>query len=111
MDVSAEMQALVEHLVLPTRLPSQQSPNIDDLSKIALAHLKTACQQMMDTKTKLFSPLEELHNSLVVCEHLNKGSLDQAKFSDYLVTMRPGEVVTLYMAAQNAALMLRREAK
>lgn len=112
MSASASLlESLVNHVVLPPRLPGKQSPRLDKIGQSLLDKMIDATRDMARLpEIQSINTWECLRRSLQTCKSLNEGGkLNASSLSATFREMVGQDTIILHIAEQNAALLIRRE--
>ncbi|OTA56699.1 hypothetical protein K449DRAFT_437916 [Hypoxylon sp. EC38] len=105
-----DLQTVFNHLVLPPQLPGQQDHNIQTLSLEISKRLVHASEIVNDIVDQPWSDaFERLRATLNLCASLNSAGLEKSTLLKSLRNLEPNSTLVLYVAEQNAALLIRRD--
>ncbi|KAK5992587.1 hypothetical protein PT974_06001 [Cladobotryum mycophilum] len=106
------LRAVFDHVVLPAKLPGCEDSDPDAISQDLLHRLIRACE----TLTSFAEPpwahvFQSLRGSLRSCMRLNQGRLEKNIMLQHFQQLKPRHSLILHVVEQNAALIVRRQAK
>lgn len=102
------LEGVYNHLVLPPKLPGGQDPHLDEEAQDFVTRLVAAVVTLDNATNKAYTePLSSLCQSLRLCSRLNRGCLDKDKLAAAFKDLDDAPLM-LYVAEQNAALVVRR---
>ncbi|KAI0147721.1 hypothetical protein GGR57DRAFT_515463 [Xylariaceae sp. FL1272] len=108
----APLNAVFNHLVLPPHLPGEQDEDIDGLTADVTQRMIRACQTAREMAASHDSSwtksYEHLLASLEACRDLNCGHLEKRHLLSHFEDLAENEVLPLYVAEQNAGLLIRK---
>ncbi|KAL6877133.1 hypothetical protein J3F83DRAFT_759426 [Trichoderma novae-zelandiae] len=106
----ASLRSIIDHAVLPPKLPGEKEDNYDAISNELLKRLLDACEKLKPLAgPQLADALHSLSESLGACGALNQGRLDKVTLLEHLRALGPNGVLICYVVEQNAAVLVRRE--
>ncbi|KAI1260766.1 hypothetical protein F5Y18DRAFT_441591 [Xylariaceae sp. FL1019] len=108
----APLDAVFNHLVLPPQLPGVQDEDIDGLAAEVTRRMIRACLTVhaMTASHDIpwAKPYQHLLASLEACRVLNAGHLEKSQLVGHFMDLAENEVLPLYVAEQNAGLLIRK---
>ncbi|KAL7929432.1 hypothetical protein V8C35DRAFT_331665 [Trichoderma chlorosporum] len=106
----ASLRSIIDHAVLPPKVPGEKEENYDEISLELLKRLVHACETLRRLADLPFSnAFDSLHESLLACKDLNRGRLDRDSLLKHFSQLPPNNVLICYVVEQNAAVLIRRE--
>ncbi|KAL7793170.1 hypothetical protein V8C37DRAFT_415984 [Trichoderma ceciliae] len=106
----APLRSIIDHAVLPSKLPGSQEENYEEISDGLLKRLLQACKTVQNLAGPPFADaLHSLSESLQACGNLNQGRLDRETMLQHFNQLKPQGVLICYVVEQNAAILIRRE--
>ncbi|KAH6608878.1 hypothetical protein Trco_002224 [Trichoderma cornu-damae] len=105
------LRSILDHAVLPSKLPGTQEENCDEIAHDFLKRLLHACEAVkgMAAGLPFAGALHTLSESLQTCGNLNQEQLDRKTLLLQFSQLKPRHVLICYVVEQNAAILIRRE--
>ena len=105
-------ESIFNHLVLPPKLPGQQDIDIEGIEQSILTRLIRACDTLGKfTGQQLGETWASVRHALRVCLKINPGCLEKVSMLQEFSNFQPKDLLILYVAKQNAALLVRHHMK
>ncbi|PTB55328.1 hypothetical protein M431DRAFT_83309 [Trichoderma harzianum CBS 226.95] len=106
----ASLKPIIDHAVLPPKLPGEKEENYQEISDEILRRLIRACEKVESLASLPFADaFHSLSESLQTCMNLNQGRLDRDALLKHFSQLRPNTVLICYVVEQNAAVFIRLE--
>lgn len=110
----ALLDAVVNHLVLPPKVPGKQEPDadLDAVSYDILLRMINACKKVASfANVPSCEAFQTLRTSLEACRALNFDYLDKNTLLEHFRALEADHTLTLilHVVKQNAAILMRRE--
>lgn len=106
------LHRIYNHLVLPPQLPGEQDEDIETISYEVTQRLVNACNSVGSLIDEKWShAFQCFHVSLTTCIELNTGRLEKATLLKHFSRLETNHMLILHVVEQNAALLIRREAR
>ncbi|KAL6794454.1 hypothetical protein J3E68DRAFT_450980 [Trichoderma sp. SZMC 28012] len=106
----ASLKSIIDHAVLPPRLPGNREENYEAISHQLLKRLLHACKTVEGLSSPPFADaFHSLSESLQACMRLNRGRLDRHTLLRHFSQLGPNTVLICHVNEQNAAVLVRRE--
>lgn len=104
------LNALVNHIGLPPRLPGKQEEGIDEIEDALTVRLLNACRALRDlTEGELSQQWDRTRKILQICKVVNAGGkLDKASLLSEFQALERKDLLILHVTEQNAGLLIRR---
>jgi hypothetical protein len=110
MSSNRQLQAVVNHILLPPNIPGSVDPDLHQLNLDLIARFQKACEELRRrTNGDFASELDHLSRSLRHC-HLIHAShcLDSHALEDAFQNLGEGGILIIHVIAQNAGILVRR---
>ncbi|EGR48358.1 uncharacterized protein TRIREDRAFT_62633 [Trichoderma reesei QM6a] len=106
----ASIRSIIEHAVLPPKIPGAKEDNYDAMSSEFLNRLEAACERVKGLASSPFADaFHSLSESLRACRALNQEGLDRVTLLEHFRTLGTNDVLICHVVEQNAAILIRRE--
>nr|WNZ75847.1 hypothetical protein [Trichoderma harzianum] len=106
----ASLKSIINHAVLPPKLPGEKEENYQEISYEILRRLIRACKKVESLAGLPFADaFHSLSESLQTCMNINQGRVDRDALLKHISQLRPNTVLICYIVGQNAAVLMRRE--
>ncbi|KAL6701246.1 hypothetical protein J3F84DRAFT_391848 [Trichoderma pleuroticola] len=106
----ASLKPLIDHAVLPPKLPGKREEDYEALSHQLLKRFLHACETVESLASPPFADaFRSLSESLRACMNLNRGCLDRETLLKYFSQLQPNTVLICHVVEQNAAVLIRLE--
>lgn len=104
------LNALVNHIGLPPRLPGKQEEGIDEIEEALTVRLLNACRALSGlTEGELSQQWDRTRKILQICKVVNAGGkLDKASLLSEFQALERKDLLILHVTEQNAGLLIRR---
>lgn len=104
------LNALVNHISLPPRLPGKQEEGIDEIEDALTVRLLNACRALRDlTEGELSQQWDRTRKIIQICKVVNAGGkLDKASLLSEFRALERKDLLILHVTEQNAGLLIRR---
>lgn len=105
-----QLQAVVNHVLLPPNLPGSVEQNPHQINLDLIARLQRACEELRQSTNSLFgSELEHLGRSLRNCRLIHSSHcLDSHALEDAFQNLEEGGIIIIHVVEQNAGILVRR---
>ncbi|KAK4064684.1 hypothetical protein Trihar35433_8201 [Trichoderma harzianum] len=104
------LKSIIDHAVLPPKLPGEREENYQEISDEILKRLVRACEAAMSLAYPPFADaFQSLRESLQAAMNLNRGQLERETLIKHFSKLQPNTVLICYVVEQNAAVLIRRE--
>ncbi|KAF3060564.1 hypothetical protein CFAM422_011134 [Trichoderma lentiforme] len=104
------LKSIIDHAVLPPKLPGEREDNYQEISDEILKRLVRACEAAKSLASPPFADaFQSLSESLQAAMNLNRGQLERETLIKHFSQLQPNTVLICYVVEQNAAVLIRRE--
>ncbi|KAG8733132.1 hypothetical protein FRC11_008540 [Ceratobasidium sp. 423] len=106
----AILQHLAYNVFLPPKLPQEeQKESFQELVDLAIVHSVIQASKSYRNQTQPSSQWAPIELMLRRLHNYVEAPIDRDQLSEYIKSMKPGDILALYVNAQNAGLIIRKQ--